>query len=50
MDEIIIKVTHPELETIASGLAELPFKVAQPILDKLNMQFKTFLESKQETK
>jgi hypothetical protein len=38
MNEITLKVTLAEIDTIAKGLFELPFKIAQPLLEKLNQQ------------
>lgn len=38
-EEITLKVTALELDTLAQGLVELPFKVAQPMLEKLKHQF-----------
>ncbi len=38
MEEFTIKVTAQEIDTIAKGLFELPFKIAQPLLEKLNQQ------------
>lgn len=38
MEEFTIKVTLAEIDTIAQGLFELPFKIAQPLLEKLNRQ------------
>ena len=38
MEEFTIKVSAQEIDTIAKGLFELPFKIAQPLLEKLNQQ------------
>lgn len=38
MEEFTIKVTLAEIDTIAQELFELPFKIAQPLLEKLNRQ------------
>ena len=47
-ETIEINVTAQELEVIGQGLAELPFKIASPIMDKLSRQYQAYEARKQE--
>ncbi len=49
-EEIKVIVTIQELQLIGNALAELPYKVSKPVLDKINAQFNEFMVSKQEPK
>lgn len=36
--ELTLKLTIEELKTIGAGLSELPYKIAAPLVDKLQQQ------------
>lgn len=38
MDKIIIEVTQQELQVIGAALAEMPYKIASPVLESLQKQ------------
>ena len=36
--EYIIKLTEQDLQILSAALGEIPFKIAAPLVDKLNKQ------------
>jgi len=38
MAEYTIKLTEQDLQTLSAGLGEIPFKIAAPLVGKLNKQ------------
>ena len=42
--ELVITLTRRELDIVAAGLMELQYKIAQPVLQKLDSQIRPQLE------
>ena len=43
--ELVITLTRRELDIVAAGLMELQYKIAQPILQKIDEQFRKQMEA-----
>ena len=44
--ELVITLTRRELDIVAAGLMELQYKIAQPVLQKIDEQFRKQVEVK----